>query len=100
MNQSTLILCLIILTLSGTQAIPLSRTTRCTCISISDQPIYPKSLEKLEIIPASQTCPQVEIIATMKKNREKRCLNPKSKTVKTLLKIVSLKRSHRTQRAA
>ncbi|NP_001008691.1 C-X-C motif chemokine 10 precursor [Sus scrofa] len=104
MNQSAvLIFCLILLTLSGTQGIPLSRTVRCTCIKISDRPVNPRSLEKLEMIPASQSCPHVEIIATMKKNGEKRCLNPESKTIKNLLKAISKersKRSPRTQREA
>ncbi|XP_045853208.1 C-X-C motif chemokine 10 [Meles meles] len=94
MNQSAvLIFCLIFLTLNGTQGIPLSRTTRCTCISISDGSINPRSLEKLEVIPASQSCPRVEIIATLKKNGEKRCLNPASKKIKILLKAISKERS-------
>ncbi|XP_057585143.1 C-X-C motif chemokine 10 [Hippopotamus amphibius kiboko] len=97
MNQSAvLIFCLILLTLSGTQGIPLSRTTRCACIKISDRPVNPKSLEKLEVIPASQSCPRVEIIATMKKNGEKRCLNPESKTIKNLLKAINKERSKRS----
>uniref|UniRef100_A0A8C8ZFN9 C-X-C motif chemokine n=1 Tax=Prolemur simus TaxID=1328070 RepID=A0A8C8ZFN9_PROSS len=97
MNRSAiLIFCLIFLTLSGTQGMPLSRTVRCTCIKISTQPVNPKSLEKLEIIPASQSCPHVEIIATMKKKGEKRCLNPESKSIKNLLKAVSKERSKRS----
>ncbi|XP_004430905.1 PREDICTED: C-X-C motif chemokine 10 [Ceratotherium simum simum] len=104
MNQSAvLIFCLIFLTLSGTQGIPLSRTTRCACIKISDRPVHRRSLEKIEMIPASQSCPRVEIIATMKKNGEKRCLNPESQTIQNLLKAISKqrsKRSHQTQREA
>ncbi|XP_022361918.1 C-X-C motif chemokine 10 [Lutra lutra] len=94
MNRSAvLIFCLIFLTLNGTQGIPFSRTTRCTCIKISDGSINPRSLEKLEVIPASQSCPRVEIIATLKKNGEKRCLNPASKKIKILLKAISKERS-------
>lgn len=94
MNQSAvLIFCLIFLTLTGTQGIPLSRTTRCTCIKISDGSVNLKSLEKLEVIPASQSCPRVEIIATLKKNGEKRCLNPESKKIKILLRAISKERS-------
>lgn len=97
MNQSAvLISCLIFLTLNGTQGIPLSRTTRCTCIKISDGSINPRSLEKLEVIPASQSCPRVEIIATLKKNGEKRCLNPEAKKIKSLLKVISKERSKRS----
>ncbi|XP_039086873.1 C-X-C motif chemokine 10 [Hyaena hyaena] len=97
MNQkAVLVFCLIFLTLSGTQGIPLSRTSRCTCIKISDRSVNPRSLEKLEVIPASQSCPRVEIIATMKKNGEKRCLNPESKTIKNLVKAISKERSKRS----
>ncbi|XP_047423019.1 C-X-C motif chemokine 10 [Sciurus carolinensis] len=97
MNQSAVfIFCLIFLTLSGIQGTPLMRrTTRCTCIKISNQPVNPKSLEKLELIPATEFCP-VEIIATMKKNGEKRCLNPESKAIKNLLKALRKERSKRS----
>ncbi|XP_006754616.1 PREDICTED: C-X-C motif chemokine 10 [Myotis davidii] len=98
MNQrAVLIFCLILLTLSETQGIPLNRTTRCSCIKISNQPVNPRSLEKLEMIPASPSCPRVEIIATMKKNGEKICLNPESKIIKNILKAINKKRSKRSQ---
>ncbi|KAF7485614.1 C-X-C motif chemokine 10 [Marmota monax] len=97
MNQSAVfIFCLIFLTLSGTQGMPLSRTTRCNCIQISNRSVNPKSLEKLELIPASESCPCVEIIATMKKSGEKRCLNPESKAIKNLLKALRNERSKRS----
>ncbi|XP_069869155.1 C-X-C motif chemokine 10 [Dipodomys merriami] len=90
-----LLCCLIILTLNGIQGIPLSRTIRCSCIKISSRPVSPKSLDKLEIIPKSKSCEQVEVIATMK-NGEKRCLNPESKAIKKLLKNVTKERSKRS----
>ncbi|XP_031246877.1 C-X-C motif chemokine 10 [Mastomys coucha] len=96
MNPSAaVILCLVLLSLSRTQGIPLARTVRCTCINIDDRPVKPRALGKLEIIPASLSCPHVEIIATMKKNNEQRCLNPESEAIKSLLKVVSQKRSKR-----
>ncbi|XP_004472635.1 C-X-C motif chemokine 10 [Dasypus novemcinctus] len=97
-QSSVLIFCLVFLTLSGTQGIPLSRSTRCACIKITDRSIHPKLLEKLELIPASLSCPHVEIIATMKKTGEKRCLNPESKSIKNLLKAISKERSKRSPR--
>ncbi|XP_003790118.1 C-X-C motif chemokine 10 [Otolemur garnettii] len=97
MKQSAiLIFCLIVLTLSGIQGMPHARTVRCVCITIRNQPVNPRSLEKLEIIPASQFCPHVEIIATVKKTKERRCLNPESKAVKNLLKAFSKERSKRS----
>ncbi|XP_053450742.1 C-X-C motif chemokine 10 [Nycticebus coucang] len=97
MKQSAiLIFCLIVLTLNGTQGMPQARSVRCVCITISNRSVNPRSLEKLEIIPASHFCPHVEIIATVKKTKEKRCLNPESKAVKNLLKAVSKDRSKRS----
>ncbi|XP_041527475.1 C-X-C motif chemokine 10 [Microtus oregoni] len=93
--SSVLVFCLILLSLSGTQGIPLSRTVRCFCIKIDDRPIKHRAIGKLEIIPASQSCPRVEIIATMKRTEEKRCLNPESEAIKSLVKSVSKKRSKR-----
>ncbi|CAO2639338.1 C-X-C motif chemokine 10, partial [Lemmus lemmus] len=75
--------------------IPLSRTVRCYCIKIDDRPIKPRALGKLEIIPASQSCPRIEIIATMKRTEEKRCLNPQSEAIKSLVEAVSKNRSKR-----
>ncbi|XP_007947221.1 C-X-C motif chemokine 10 [Orycteropus afer afer] len=95
-QHAILIFCLVFLTLSGTQGIPLSRTPRCSCIKINDRPVNARSLEKLEMIPASLSCPRVEIIATMKKNGEKRCLNPESKNVKNILKAIRKERSKRS----
>ncbi|XP_021505568.1 C-X-C motif chemokine 10 [Meriones unguiculatus] len=96
MNPSAvLIFCLILLSLSGTQGVPLSRTVRCLCIKTDDGPVKPRAIGKLEIIPASQSCPRVEIIATMKKSGEEKCLNPESEAIKSLLKAVSQKRSKR-----
>ncbi|XP_049646261.1 C-X-C motif chemokine 10-like [Suncus etruscus] len=97
------IFCFIFMTLNGNKGIILSKTKRCTCIKMSNQTINPKSLEKLEVIPESRFCPQVEIIATMKKTGEKRCLDPESKNIKNLLKALSKKRSkraHQQQRKA
>nr|XP_045060166.1 C-X-C motif chemokine 10-like [Desmodus rotundus] len=92
MNQSALLIfCLTLLTPSGAPGIPLPRTTRCTCVIVSDKSVNPNSLEKLEMISLSQSCPRVKIIATMKKNKEKRCLNPESKIIKNILKALSKK---------
>lgn len=84
------------MTLNGNKGIILSKTQRCTCIKMSNQTINPKLLEKIEVIPQSQFCPQVEIIVTMKKTGEKTCLDPKSKNLNNLLKALSKKRSKRT----
>ncbi|XP_048220580.1 C-X-C motif chemokine 10 [Perognathus longimembris pacificus] len=96
MNQTGILtFCLIILTLNGIQGIPHLRTVRCRCIDVSRRPVHPKTLEEVEIIPQSLSCPHVEIIATMK-NGKKQCLNPESKATKKLLKAFSKERSKRS----
>ncbi|XP_040822742.1 C-X-C motif chemokine 10 [Ochotona curzoniae] len=95
-QRAILTFCLILLAVSWTNGMPLSRTVRCTCIKIHNKSVNPRLLEKLEIIPANQFCP-LEIIATMKKSGERRCLNPELKAIKNLLKTVRKERSKRSQ---
>ncbi|XP_036269155.1 C-X-C motif chemokine 10 [Pipistrellus kuhlii] len=98
MNQrAVLIFCLILLTLNGTKGIPLNRASRCSCIKISHQPVNPKSIKKLEVIPKSTSCPSLEVIATMKNNGEKICLDPETEMIKNILKAFNKKRSKRSQ---
>lgn len=53
------------------------------------------ALVKLEIFPATQSCPHAVMIAVMKNNKEKSCLNPEFETIKDLLKTTTKGRSER-----
>ncbi|XP_068948083.1 C-X-C motif chemokine 10-like [Petaurus breviceps papuanus] len=102
MNQSatlrTALLCGLLIILPRAQGSPLSRNIRCRCIEYHDVIPNVKSLQKLEIIPESSSCPHMEIIATMKRTREQRCLNPNSKKIQDLLQLINKKRSKETSK--
>ncbi|XP_051823568.1 C-X-C motif chemokine 10-like [Antechinus flavipes] len=98
MNQNailciTLLFCWLLLIPPKTQGSPLTRNIRCRCIKSHGVIPNVKSLQKLEIIPASSSCPHTEIIATMKRTQEQRCLNPDSKKIKDLIKFINKKKS-------
>ncbi|XP_003772923.2 C-X-C motif chemokine 10 [Sarcophilus harrisii] len=98
MNQNaalciTLLFCWLLLIPPTTQGSPLSRNIRCRCIKSHGVVPNVKSLQKLEVIPASSSCPHIEIIATMKRTQEQRCLNPDSKKINDLIKLINKKRS-------
>nr|XP_020844111.1 C-X-C motif chemokine 10 [Phascolarctos cinereus] len=101
MNQratlcTALLLCWLFIILPRVQGSPLKRNIRCRCIKSHDVIPNVKSLQKLEVIPESSSCPHTEIIATVKRTQEQRCLNPNSKQIQDLLKLINKKRSKET----
>ncbi|XP_036619475.1 C-X-C motif chemokine 10-like [Trichosurus vulpecula] len=94
--RTALLLCWLLVILPRVQGSPLSRNVRCRCIKYHGTIPNVKSLQKLEVIPESSSCPHTEIIATMKKGQEQRCLNPNSKQIQDLLKLINKKRSKET----
>ncbi|XP_048220614.1 C-X-C motif chemokine 9 [Perognathus longimembris pacificus] len=75
----------ILLLLIAAQGNPIIRTPRCTCIGSRQERINPKSLKDLKQFAPSPSCEETEIIATLR-NGEQTCLDPKSASVKKLLK--------------
>ncbi|XP_025945955.1 C-X-C motif chemokine 10-like [Apteryx rowi] len=63
-----------------------SRGGECLCIEKGSNFVHPKFLQKIELFPKSPVCERIEIIATMKRTGKRRCLNPDSKQVKSLMK--------------
>ncbi|MGH0173759.1 UNVERIFIED_CONTAM: hypothetical protein FKN15_004757 [Acipenser sinensis] len=59
---------------------------RCHCLGDGVNFIQPRLIEKLDVIPASMTCGNLEIIVTLKNSGELRCLNPKSKFAQNFIK--------------
>ncbi|XP_044537103.1 C-X-C motif chemokine 10 [Gracilinanus agilis] len=96
--RTTFLLCWILIILPRVQGSPLSRNIRCRCIKSHDAVPHVKFLEKLEVIPQSSSCPRTEIIATIKRTREQRCLNPDSKQIQNLIKLINKKRSTETSK--
>ncbi|XP_062243851.1 growth-regulated alpha protein-like [Platichthys flesus] len=51
-------------------------TLRCQCIK-KERKAIGRHIERVEVIPASSHCSETEIIATLKNNGRKVCLDPK-----------------------
>ncbi|XP_056659270.1 C-X-C motif chemokine 10-like [Monodelphis domestica] len=103
MKQSTILrtiflLCWILIILPRVQGSPLLRNIRCRCIKSYDAVPNVKVLQKLEVIPQSSSCSHTEIIATIKRTQEQRCLNPDSKQIQNLIKLINNKRSTETSK--
>ncbi|MBZ3888016.1 C-X-C motif chemokine 11, partial [Sciurus carolinensis] len=75
---------------------PMFKGGRCLCIGPGAKAVKLTDIEKASIIYPSNSCDKIEVIATMKKNGEKRCLNPESKAIKNLLKALRKERSKRS----
>ncbi|XP_038569457.1 interleukin-8-like [Micropterus salmoides] len=58
---------------------------RCRCIAKEKRPIG-RYIGQVEVHPASSHCNDIEIIATLKNNGEKICLDPNAPWVKKVLK--------------
>ncbi|XP_070265819.1 C-X-C motif chemokine 6 [Myotis yumanensis] len=56
---------------------------RCVCLNPTHR-IRPQMIRHLEMVPAGPGCPNVEIIATMKKGN-KVCLDPEAHVVKKII---------------
>ncbi|XP_038157592.1 interleukin-8-like [Cyprinodon tularosa] len=63
----------------------------CRCIQTESRPIG-RHIKSVELIPANSHCQDTEIIATLKKDDVKVCLDPKAPWVKKVIqKIISNK---------
>ncbi|XP_020514806.1 interleukin-8 [Labrus bergylta] len=78
--MTTLTLCFIV----GLQASPGSG---CFCIRTTSAPIPVRVISRIEVIPASGHCRQIEIIVT-RKNGSKVCADPNGKWGKFVIRIL------------
>ncbi|KAJ8404527.1 hypothetical protein AAFF_G00337940 [Aldrovandia affinis] len=78
-----LLVCLLSVHVKG---LVISSRGRCHCMDAGVKFIPPKQIEKIEVYSPSQSCPHMEIIATLKENGEQKCLNPESKFAKNFIK--------------
>ncbi|XP_025959338.1 C-X-C motif chemokine 11-like [Dromaius novaehollandiae] len=65
----------------------------CLCIDKGYNVIPTRNVEKIEVFAESSSCEHVEIIATLKFPKERRCLNPEAKHVKMMMKHLMKKHS-------
>ncbi|XP_074084573.1 C-X-C motif chemokine 10-like [Macrotis lagotis] len=93
---TALLLCCLLIILPRIQGSPLFKNIRCQCIKFHDIIPHVKYLEKLEVIPAGSSCGRTEIIVTLKRTKEQRCLNPDSVHMKNLIKSIKVTRPKET----
>ncbi|XP_053556747.1 C-X-C motif chemokine 10-like isoform X2 [Bombina bombina] len=84
-SRSALIIC-ILLSATVIQVFSVQRSDRCLCKELANK-IKNASIEKLVRMPKSHTCGKVEIIATIKGSQKIKCLDPKARAIKKLLKM-------------
>ncbi|XP_053109003.1 C-X-C motif chemokine 10-like [Hemicordylus capensis] len=89
-------LCLAILLGTGIQGVVISGKGRCKCLSQGSSFVPINLLKKVEMHPVTSSCDHVEIIATLKPSGEEQCLNPGSKMVRQILKMIQTKGSKRS----
>uniref|UniRef100_A0A669DWG7 Chemokine interleukin-8-like domain-containing protein n=1 Tax=Oreochromis niloticus TaxID=8128 RepID=A0A669DWG7_ORENI len=89
-EMSTIIVALLVfLTIHGASGI----SPRCQCLFKEKRPIG-RFISTVEIYPANSYCKSTEIIATLKKEGQKICLDPNAPWVKQVLKsLISYKRN-------
>ncbi|KAM4594359.1 interleukin-8-like isoform 1-T1 [Fundulus diaphanus] len=86
MSPGTIVAILVFLTLHegsivGDQGVNL----RCLCITKESKPIG-RHIAVLEVYPAASHCAEMQIIATLKKSKQKVCLDPDAPWVIRVLK--------------
>ncbi|XP_026158148.1 interleukin-8-like [Mastacembelus armatus] len=70
---------------------------RCRCITKEKKPIG-RFIRKMEVFPASSHCEVTEIIATLKQDGQKICLDPDAPWIQKLLQKKKAKRTPRRKR--
>ncbi|XP_042325329.1 interleukin-8-like [Sceloporus undulatus] len=60
----------------------------CKCSRVTYRFIHPNKYARVEIFPAGITCKNMEIIITLKRGNNKVCIDPQSRWVKNLVKVM------------
>ncbi|KAJ8404530.1 hypothetical protein AAFF_G00337970 [Aldrovandia affinis] len=85
-----LLVCLLSVDVKG---MAITSKGRCNCMDAGVNFIKPKQIEKIEVYSPSLSCQKMEIIVTLKKSGEQRCLNPESWFAKNFIRKAAQKRS-------
>ncbi|XP_056312958.1 C-X-C motif chemokine 11-6 [Danio aesculapii] len=81
-----LLSCLLAIKVEGQARAP---SIRCLCAHKGVNMVPPKLIEKVDIIPPTPSCGNLEIVVTLKNGAEPKCLSPDSKfTQKHLIKAL------------
>ncbi|XP_008067259.1 C-X-C motif chemokine 11 [Carlito syrichta] len=73
------------------QGFPMFRGGRCLCIGPGAKAVKVADIEKASIIYPSNNCDKTEVIVTLKEHKGQRCLNPRSKQAKLIIKKLERK---------
>ncbi|XP_053193566.1 C-X-C motif chemokine 10-like [Scomber japonicus] len=92
MSVITIVALLVFLTIPEGMSVGEQMKPRCKCIMLEKQPIG-RLIGMLEVNPANSHCKNLEIIATLKKDGNKICLDPNAPWVK---KVLDRKRAEQT----
>ncbi|XP_069778992.1 interleukin-8-like [Narcine bancroftii] len=86
MARAASVTVLILLCVVAAQGIPIPGTRgRCQCIRISADPIHPRNIQSLKFTPKGPHCEKAEIIVTLKRQRNRVCVDPDAKWVEALI---------------
>ncbi|XP_062399251.1 C-X-C motif chemokine 11-6-like [Sardina pilchardus] len=91
--KTAALLALLVVLLFGDVRGQLDSQGRCKCLDAGVKAVRPKSIERLEVLPPSASCPNLEIIVTLKGNGGQKCLNPNSNFSKNYVKRAIKKRN-------
>ncbi|KAM9742613.1 C-X-C motif chemokine 11 isoform 1-T1 [Dama dama] len=83
----------VILCAAIVQGFPMFKGGRCLCIGPGVKAVKVADIEKVSIIYPTNNCDKTEVIITLKTNKGQRCLNPKSKQAKAIIKKIQRKNS-------
>ncbi|KAM4709779.1 interleukin-8-like [Discoglossus pictus] len=86
LNKSSFILLSIFLLVACAtiSSASLNSELRCQCITTVSMTFRPRQIEKVELIPSGPHCPNIQVIATLKKGK-KACLDPTTKWVQRII---------------
>nr|XP_055061750.1 interleukin-8-like [Misgurnus anguillicaudatus] len=76
----------------GEEKSPEGVDQRCRCIKTESRRMG-KLIEKIELFPPNSHCKDTEIIATLKKTKQKICLDPAATWVKKVIEKIMAKKS-------
>ncbi|XP_049428684.1 interleukin-8-like [Epinephelus fuscoguttatus] len=85
MSIITIVALLVLLTIPEGKSLDHPLVQRCRCLSKERKPIG-RYIGQVEVNPPSSHCKDTEIIATLKKDGQKICLDPDAPWVKKVLK--------------
>ncbi|XP_069482395.1 C-X-C motif chemokine 10-like [Ambystoma mexicanum] len=99
-RRATVLLCAALLGAAVVRGLTTKGGGRCLCPGPGSNSVARKLVKTIDSYPKSPGCDKVEVIATMKKTGELRCLNWSSKKVQELMRMLVKEKKKRALRNA